>query len=302
MSKYASCQYEGCGKAITAGSYKYCAAHKDRKSRPLSIRRACKFERCANEKPPGEHRWFCEEHSTPTSREILRANHTGTGECLPGCGCALYASWHQSDCECKTCLMRRGIVPVDYFHMHEIVRKLRGKAATHKCAADCGRDARHWATIHGCDGTDIIRHYVPLCVKCHLGEYDDVGAANRGLQRSAEERECNRAAQLARPVELRIESALMAWETRRQNGNDHMPEESREKIAEAFRGTKRPLEFGIKVSAKLKGKKRTPEQRATIKAAQQRRRESGHGPFKGPDGKFMSRAVYEAETGSSCVI
>jgi hypothetical protein len=302
MGKYSSCQYENCGEVLAVNSYKYCVNHQDRKSRPLSVRRVCKFEKCTNENPPGEHRWFCEDHSTQASREILRDNHTVTGDCLPGCGCALYTSWHQSDCECKTCLMKRGVIPVDYWHMHEVVRKLRGRAAMYRCATGCGRSAYHWATIHGCDGTDIIRHYMPLCVKCHLGEYDDVGAANRGRRHTEEEREHGRAAQLARPEEMRTESALRAWETRRENGNDHMTAEQRERMSAVRRGKKRPPGYGEKMRVINKGKKRTPEQKATIKAAQQRRREEGNGPFRGPDGKFMSRSVYEAETGTPCEI
>ena len=57
-----------------------------------------------------------------------------------------------------------------YNAKHLRVKHKRGRARDHACA-DCGGQARHWATIHGRDGSSP-EDYRPLCVSCHY-RYDD---------------------------------------------------------------------------------------------------------------------------------
>lgn len=58
----------------------------------------------------------------------------------------------------------------DYQRRHRAVRLARGKAAEQICV-ECGKNAAHWATIHGTDGSSP-QHYQPMCAGCHF-EYDD---------------------------------------------------------------------------------------------------------------------------------
>lgn len=58
-----------------------------------------------------------------------------------------------------------------YFTLHARVKKARGSASGYLCEGCCGGRAREWATLHGRDGLDVYRDYVPLCNKCHQ-EYD----------------------------------------------------------------------------------------------------------------------------------
>lgn len=146
-----------------------------------------------------------------------------------------------------------------------------------------------------------MAHYMPLCVPCHT-RYDDIGATNRDKEYTEKDREKYRAAQLARPASERSASAKSAWETRRANGNDKVSQEQRTKISKAGKGRVVSEESRLKASASNKGKKRTFEQRETIKVAQRLRRDNGRGPLQGPDGRFISRVVYETEVGQSCEI
>ena len=61
----------------------------------------------------------------------------------------------------------RSLAAPGYFGLHTRVRKLRGSACNYQCV-ECGGRARHWATVHGTDGTDLINHYRPMCVPCHF--------------------------------------------------------------------------------------------------------------------------------------
>ncbi len=55
---------------------------------------------------------------------------------------------------------------VNYYVLHERLRQARGLAAAHQCTGECGRQARHWAWLHGEDPRDF-RNYVPMCASCH---------------------------------------------------------------------------------------------------------------------------------------
>lgn len=55
--------------------------------------------------------------------------------------------------------------------LHDRVFKLRGRASSHPClgiSSHCTIRAKQWATLHGTDGLDPYRDYVPLCLMCHV--------------------------------------------------------------------------------------------------------------------------------------
>jgi hypothetical protein len=60
----------------------------------------------------------------------------------------------------------------EYVAQHTRLRRTRGSASGYLC--ECGSQAKEWATIHGCDGSDIWNHYIPACFRCHK-EYDEIG-------------------------------------------------------------------------------------------------------------------------------
>jgi hypothetical protein len=66
-----------------------------------------------------------------------------------------------------------------YQAKHERVYRMRGKAREQICVT-CGQPARHWAQIHGTDGSDPMADYQPMCHRCHFA-YDDV--AERSAQK-----------------------------------------------------------------------------------------------------------------------
>ena len=53
-----------------------------------------------------------------------------------------------------------------YVGRHLRVQRDRGPATDQTCM-DCGQAAREWSQIHGTDGQDPFKHYVPRCRKCH---------------------------------------------------------------------------------------------------------------------------------------
>jgi hypothetical protein len=71
-----------------------------------------------------------------------------------------------------------------YTERHRVLRRIRGKARDHKCA-DCGLGALDWAQVHETNGTDILRHYIPLCRHCHM-MYD---GHHRGILHTEETKE-----------------------------------------------------------------------------------------------------------------
>lgn len=79
-------------------------------------------------------------------------------KCAPGCTCGRHRG-------------RTFTGTYDYFYLHELVRKTRGRACEHLCIA-CGEQAAHWASVHGKDGTDIWEDYTPMCISCHHA-YDE---------------------------------------------------------------------------------------------------------------------------------
>lgn len=87
--------------------------------------------------------------------------------------------------------------PLGYFGGHRRVRQARGPAKERTCP--CGKQAQHWALIHGEDGTEPM-HYKAMCVPCHFA-YDGVAEKQRESQTH----------------EARSEAARRAWVTRRAN-------------------------------------------------------------------------------------
>jgi hypothetical protein len=71
---------------------------------------------------------------------------------------------------------------VNYFGLHARLRQSRGSATAHRCVGKCGRQARHWAWLHGEDPCDF-RNYVPMCFSCHLryDRYSDADAQPWGI-------------------------------------------------------------------------------------------------------------------------
>ena len=58
---------------------------------------------------------------------------------------------------------------VNYFTLHERLRKARGRAQDQACA-ECGGPAAQWAQLHGEDPCNFD-NYVPMCHSCHR-KYD----------------------------------------------------------------------------------------------------------------------------------
>jgi DNA polymerase I len=310
----ATCSRDNCNEVNAPGSSRYCQEHRDEMLQKRNQPKKCKRSDCDEPKDLGVSHLFCHEHalesiakrpfrrkrkSPPTLRMI-------DGRCFSGCQCGRHSPEHRPNCVCKTCQMKRGDISPEYHYLHAVVRRERGKAIGYQCVDfdkndDCGKQARHWSTIHGKDGTDIWNHYEPRCIPCHM-KYDDVGANWRGKEFSQSHREHIRDSQAARSKEERSEAAKLAWETRRENGTDRMTRAQKTKISAALSGHVVSEESRRKASQSHKGRKRTKKQKLTIKEAQQRRKKCNRGPFNGPDGKFMSRMIYEAEVGQSCEI
>jgi hypothetical protein len=87
--------------------------------------------------------------------------------------------------------------PLGYEGCHFRVRAARGRAADQFCV-ECGKQAQHWAHIHGTDPAEP-QNYQPMCRRCHSA-YDGTGA---------------KAVKTAGP-EGRRALALKAWETKRR--------------------------------------------------------------------------------------
>ena len=94
----------------------------------------------------------------------------------------------------------------EYWRLHDLVRRTRGKARTHSCE-HCGGPALEWATIHEHDGKDPMADYMPLCRKCHAA-YDGLAAviskARAGVSRGPHKPETK---------EKMREAALRRWRT-----------------------------------------------------------------------------------------
>lgn len=108
-----------------------------------------------------------------------------------------------------------------YLARHLRVHRVRGKARDQLCVK-CGKQARHWAQLHGTDGTDIHGHYQPMCVSCHFaydGNQEKAAAASRGRVFTTEQRKQRSEIMLRYNASLtpeqRSENTLKAWETRR---------------------------------------------------------------------------------------
>ena len=53
-----------------------------------------------------------------------------------------------------------------YARLHAKLRRERGVARDLLCS-ECEGQASEWAQIHDTDGTDLNKHYKPMCKKCH---------------------------------------------------------------------------------------------------------------------------------------
>jgi NUMOD3 motif len=58
-----------------------------------------------------------------------------------------------------------------YTAVHQRLRAKYGSASTYLCEGCCGSAARHWARVHGTQGEEIFKDYVPMCASCHM-KYD----------------------------------------------------------------------------------------------------------------------------------
>lgn len=121
----------------------------------------------------------------------------------------------------------------DYFNNHRTVRKQRGSASDHECAS-CGAQAKHWALVHGEDGTDPERHYTPMCIPCHHA-YDKTHerAGMHGKKHTEEAKQRMSAARKGRVVSP----------------------EHRKKISDALKGRVFTDEWRAKISAAKKGER-----------------------------------------------
>jgi hypothetical protein len=231
----------------------------------MSERKKCRRDGCENDKTPGSGVLYCAEH-------------------------------------------RREAITSDYSARHKQVRAVQGRAAEQDCVRCSERgikkNAREWATIHGTGGSDPLADYIPLCVPCHA-VYDDkpakMSAARRGVKRGP------------------VESLRKPWSAERRQAYENNntwkkcepgctcgrhSAEVREKSRQRLLG-KEPANKGVTGGTKKKcepGCTCGKHDRSSLEAMQRTRRERGVNLIQGPDGKFMSRAVYEAEVGQPCQI
>jgi hypothetical protein len=138
-----TCSIDGCDKPVRA--YDWCGMHAQRWRRhgdPNFSREkldSCSVDDCDG-KPRG--RGLCEKHYTRWLRHgDLEVHHPAI----------------KSNGE------------VNYFTLHERLRKARGSAADQACAG-CGTPAAQWAQLHGEDPCNFDS-YVPMCHSCHR-KYD----------------------------------------------------------------------------------------------------------------------------------
>lgn len=186
--------------------------------------------------------------------------------CAPGCTCGRHKRRQCEDgCTCTRHPAGRPYSRAqDYFGNHRLVRLTRGKATEHRCATCC-QPAAHWATIHGEDGTDIYRHYMPMCISCHHA-YDESHkrAGFHGKRHSAESKAKIAKASKGRAVSpeqrAKISNALTGikrTEEQRENNRQaqlgkSLSAEHRAKIGNASRGRKLSAETKEKMSEAAK--------------------------------------------------
>lgn len=174
--------------------------------------------------------------------------------CAPGCTCGRHSRRKCADgCTCPRHPVGRPFHRADdYFGNHRLVRAARGRAVEHQCVTCCA-PAAHWASVHGEDGTDVYRHYMPMCISCHHA-YDESHerAGFHGRKHSEETKAKISAASKGRAVSLeqreKISNALIGIKrTEEQNENNRQARlgkkltlEHRAKIGEASRGRPSP--------------------------------------------------------------
>jgi hypothetical protein len=120
----------------------------------------------------------------------------------------------------------------EYHRDHARVRRIRGKADTHKCVS-CGGRAEDWAHIHDTDRS-VVENYQAMCTKCHI-RYDGrleamaeqgrrAAAAQRGVPRSPEDKEKIGNYWRGRPKtdeqKRRLSESLRAYHQRKREAND----------------------------------------------------------------------------------
>jgi hypothetical protein len=253
----------------------------------------CRKENCDEPRRPGNHQWYCEAHYAENhrARECKKDGCSQTvmssglyceehknANCKLGCKCALHPC--EPGCQCgKHTRILTILNDPTYVVRHNKVRKLRGKATLYACE-HCGSQAHDWATVHGCDGTDLINHYISLCVRCHR-LYDDTAAAIRGKPMHENSRKALKKAQQSRPHDSFVAAGKKSAETRKASGAPFMTQQHKDRIGDA-----------------LRGKPKSPEHVKNSRTARLRR----FGKMIGPDGEPMLISEYEAEVGQPCQI
>jgi hypothetical protein len=253
----------------------------------------CRKKDCDELRRPGNHQWYCETHYAEIHRlreckkddcdqDVLSSGlyceQHKNANCKPGCTCALHPC--EPGCQCgKHKRVLTILNDPTYVARHNMVRKLRGRAALYACD-HCGSQAHDWATIHGCDGTDLVNHYISLCVRCHR-LYDDTAAAVRGKPMRENARKALEKAQKSRSHESFVAAGKKSAETRKTSGTPFMTQEHKDRIG-----------------ASLEGVPKSSKARENMRKSQLRR----YGKMIGPDGEPMLISEYEAETGQPCGI
>lgn len=145
--------------------------------------------------------------------------------CAEGCTCNRHRMRKCAlDCTCGK-HTKNGGDGTNYSTLHHKVRRFRGRAPEYACVL-CDKQANHWAQVHGTDGTDIYKHYQPMCQGCHF-RYDGITEkAAEGRRRhtwTAEQRARLSAAarkwNAEKTPEERSENVRRGWKTRRENEN-----------------------------------------------------------------------------------
>lgn len=159
---------------------------------------------------------------------------------------------------------------LEYMRNHRRVYRELGKAADRVCIL-CGEQARHWAQIHGTDGTVPRKHYQPMCVRCHH-RYDGIvglaGVANKGKKLSEERKQ-----QMAEASKGRVKSPETREKIRQSKLGKPRSEETKRKISETrkARGLVPSGEIVEKAKAANKNRKHTAETKRKMSESAKRR-------------------------------
>ena len=184
-----TCSVDGCGRAVFERGW--CRGHYARwrktgsvnASAPLAVRikrvpgTRCAIDGCGKLRSHGEWcgmhyaRW--KKHGDPLFKregaETCSAGECGEPPYCKGLCVRHYTRWQRHGDLGTHYPALRPNGEVNYWTLHERLRKARGSAAAHQCVR-CDAQGVDWAWTHGEDPLDFDS-YAPMCKSCHM-KYD----------------------------------------------------------------------------------------------------------------------------------